>query len=274
MRRDTTLSQFFTPAWAAELIVQHFFPNLSERDVVAEMGCGDGRFLMALPEHVPAFGVELDPTLVPLAERNTGRTIIQGDATEVAFPMTPTVVVGNPPFSMGLISRFLERAYHEMDYGGRVGWILPSYMFQTASTVVKFAEQTMIPRNLFQNFEKPLCFAQFRKDRERTLVGFFLYEETDDIYQLAQAFRTLFVGNDSRANVWGEVLEKAVIELGGRAHLQDIYRVVEGKRPTGTKWWKEQLRKLARKYLIPEGNGVYSLARQEAMPGQIGLALV
>jgi site-specific DNA-methyltransferase (adenine-specific) len=96
MKRDTSLNQFFTPTWAAELIVQHFYPDLSERDTVLEAGCGDGRFLMAVPEDVDAYGVEIDPTLIDEARHNTGREIIQGDFRKVDLPRRPTVVLGNP----------------------------------------------------------------------------------------------------------------------------------------------------------------------------------
>lgn len=47
--------------------------------MVLEPSAGDGRFLMAVPDHVPAFGVEIDPALAPIAARNSGRQVIQGD---------------------------------------------------------------------------------------------------------------------------------------------------------------------------------------------------
>lgn len=49
MKRNTELSQYFTPTWAAELLVKNFFPELNANSRVIEPSCGDGRFLMALP---------------------------------------------------------------------------------------------------------------------------------------------------------------------------------------------------------------------------------
>lgn len=58
---NKALSQYFTPTWAAEIIVEQLYPHLSANDLVIEPTCGDGRFLSAIPAHVPAYGVELDP---------------------------------------------------------------------------------------------------------------------------------------------------------------------------------------------------------------------
>jgi hypothetical protein len=54
MNRD--LHQYFTPTWAAELLVQRHFADLGPKDCVAEPSCGDGRFLMAIPPEVPPCG--------------------------------------------------------------------------------------------------------------------------------------------------------------------------------------------------------------------------
>jgi hypothetical protein len=52
-----------TPVWAAEEIVSHYFADLTENDRVVEPSCGIGRFLAALPAHVLALGVDIDPAL-------------------------------------------------------------------------------------------------------------------------------------------------------------------------------------------------------------------
>lgn len=91
------------------------------------------------------------------------------------------------------------------------------------------------------------------------MAGFFLYEETHAITQLDRRYKTIFVGNESRANVWAEAIELALINLGGQAHLQEIYREIEGKRPTNNPWWKEKLRQQARKHFRALGDGRYSL---------------
>lgn len=65
MNRD--LNQFFTPAWAADLLVQRYFGDLQPSDNVLEPACGDGRFLMAIPPEVQAVGVEIDQAMAEAA---------------------------------------------------------------------------------------------------------------------------------------------------------------------------------------------------------------
>lgn len=276
MMRNRTFSQYFTPSWAVEALLARYFPNLTPgKDVVCDAGAGDGRWLMAIPEGVEAFGVEIDETLIATAERNSGRQVIAGDFCTVRLPATPTVIVGNPPYERAILDGFLERAWHELDYGGRVGWLVPVYYLQTASTGIELRERWslephLIPRNIFKNFEKPLMFLQMTKDRKTVMLNMFLYDETHAVTQLAARYKTLFIGNETPASLWGEVIESALVRLGGKAHLQDIYREVEGKRPTTNGFWKEQIRKVARKYFKALGDGWYAL---EEMPkGQVALA--
>lgn len=277
MKRNTKLDQFFTPSFCAQAIIEHFYTDLSHRDTVVDCSAGDGRFLMAIPQHVDAYGVEIDPTLIDEASRNSGREVLLGDFREIELPRRPTHIIGNPPYKMAVISAFLDRAYEELAYGGHVGWILPCYVFQTASTVTRIAQkwsvsQTMIPRNIFQGFDKPLLFARLKKDKRTVLSGFFLYAETDAICQLDRKYRTMFIGNDSRANVWAEALEKALISLGGKAHLSEIYKEIEGNRPTENQWWKAKIRQQLRKYFCAIGDGWYSLHAAHE-PSQMRLAV-
>lgn len=265
MKRDTSLNQYFTPTWAAELLVQKFFPELDRHSRVIEPSCGDGRFLMALPREVEAIGVDIDPTLADEARRNSGRDILTGDFCTIDLPFRPTAIIGNPPFESKVIHGFLERGYEEMDYGGKIGFILPVYFFQTASSVVSLSErfslnQVLLPRNMFEQMQKPMMFATFTKERTRSMVGFFLYEETHAVNQLAKRYRLLFIGNQSRASLWGEVVEQALLDLGGEADLKDIYRVIEGNRPyTGNEFWKHQIRKIVQKTCIRTGPGRWRL---------------
>lgn len=273
MKRNTELSQYFTPTWAAELLVKNFFPELNANSRVIEPSCGDGRFLMALPREVQAIGVDIDPSLAEEARRNSGREIVTGDFQTIDLPFRPTAIIGNPPFDSKIIDGFLERGYEEMDYGGKIGFILPVYLFQTASRVVGYSErfslnQALLPRNMFEQMQKPLMFATFTKERSRNMVGFFLYEETHAVNQLEKRYRLMFVGNQSRASLWGEVVEQALIDLGGEAHLQDIYRVIEGKRPyTGNEFWKHQVRKIVQKTCIRTGPGCWRLTTQSDLTG-------
>lgn len=274
MKRNTNLSQFFTPTWAAELITRHYFPNLKPTDVVCEPACGDGRFLMALPEHVNAFGVEIDSDLAEEARTRTGRQIVTGSFLEATLPSKPTVILGNPPFKFDFLRGLLDRAYDEMDYGIHIGLILPCYMFQTANTLMDIRKQfsvrqDMLPRNLFQGMEKPLMFAQFIKEERTVLSGFFLYNELANVLNLQTEFRLLFIGNDSRASLWGEVVEKALLQLGGEASLEAIYLEVEGNKPFDNRFWRAQIRKVLQKDFVKTGPARYALHKKPA--GQLSL---
>jgi len=157
------LDQYPTPAWVAEALVRQHFSDLGFHDVVCDPTCGPGRFLQAVPEHVGAFGVELDPTLATYAQKLTGRKVITGDIREVDWPEKPTAFVGNPPFQTRLIDEILTRAHDVLPNEGRVGLILPCYALQTAARVVRYNEQwsisqEMIPRNIYPGLSKPLLW--------------------------------------------------------------------------------------------------------------------
>jgi hypothetical protein len=66
-RQRQPYSQYMTPEWAASELVERFFPSLSADDFVLEPTCGRGAFLKAIPDEVPAVGVELDPALAAVA---------------------------------------------------------------------------------------------------------------------------------------------------------------------------------------------------------------
>jgi adenine-specific DNA-methyltransferase len=244
------LDQYLTPAWAAELLVRRHFTALSASDTVVEMTCGDGRFLMAIPPDVDAYGIEIDPAMAAEAVANSGRQVLVGDFRHVTLPRRPTVVLGNPPFQSALIDDLLDRCYQEMEYGGRVGLLLPVYIFQTAGTVMRYARrwslgQELIPRNLFDGLTKPLMFATFEKERQTFMSGLFLYSELHALESLRREFRQRFVGNGARANVWRETVAAALTICGGRATLQQLYRCIENNRPTENPWWREKVRQIA-----------------------------
>lgn len=204
--------------------------------------------------------------MVEAARANTGREVILGDFASVPLNIEPTVVLGNPPFNLVTVDRILNRAHTMLPMGGRVGFILPTYAFQTASRVTDYAKrwsmyQEMIPRNLFPGSEYPLVFAIFSKDRFRRLVGFALYREASDIQQLPKEYRdTLQAGGGP---VWLNTVRKAIGNLGGEADLPSIYGEIEGRRPTRTKFWREQIRKVLRQHadvFKPVSCGRYALA--------------
>lgn len=257
------LDQYYTPTWAAEMLLARHFPELGAGDTVLDPSCGDGRFLLALPGNVQGIGVEIDPLAAEQARTNTGCQILTGDFLETTLPVRPTAVVGNPPFQFKLVEKFMAQCYELLEYEGRVGFILPAYMFQTANTVMKLARkwsisQELIPRNIFKGLEKPLLFATFSKDRRTVLSGFFLYAEVAALESLKAEYRERFVGNKSRANVWAETIYAALKSLGGRAKLSELYAVIENHRPTDNPFWREQIRKVAAQMFTRVEPGVYA----------------
>lgn len=239
------LHQWFTPTWAGQILFREHFGHLTESDLVMEPTCGIGTFLNAIPTHVPAFGVEMDPVLADIARRSSGRDVLTGDVTKVDLgDRQPTAVLGNPPFNMEVIDAIFDRCFDILPYGGKVGFIMPNYAFQTASRVVRYAqrwslEQEMIPRNIFKNMEKSLCFAVLTKDTNGRMKGFSLYRELNDVNSMKNwVVDELSTGKSP----WKGVVLRAVEEMGGRAKLKDIYAVVAPKRPTDNNWWRAKVR--------------------------------
>lgn len=271
------LGQYFTPTWAASALVARHFPELNAGDVVIEPTCGDGRFLMGIPRHVNAFGVEIDPALAAAARENTGRTIITGDFLTVDLPATPTAVIGNPPFEAGMVDAILERCYEMLDYDSKIGLILPVYMFQTSRRVRRYAErfslhQELIPRDLFPGIKTPVMFASFTKARKTFLSGLFLYAEAASVKDMAREYAFLVCGLNAPANTWRAVIHRALSSLGGEGTLQEIYSLVENHRPSETLWWKEQIRKVIRQQFVATGPGRYRLPAQPAADSHCGAA--
>lgn len=263
MNRD--LHQFFTPSFAAELLVQRHFADLGPKDCVAEPSCGDGRFLMAIPPEVQAYGVEIDPAMAEEARRNSGRPVICDDFLHAALPQRPTVVIGNPPYQADLIDAFLDRCYDLLDYDGRIGFLLPVYYLQTASKVVDLSRrfsiaQELLPRNLFEGMTKPVMWCNFTKARRTVLSGFFLYAETHAIADMQRDIRALFIGNESRATCWRDAVAMALDACGGRATLAQLYACIEGNRPTANPWWREKVRQIAGKHFHRIAAGEYALS--------------
>ena len=228
-------------------IVDRYFGWLGTDDVVCEPSCGLGAFLNAVPDEIDAFGVEVDEALAQRCQDLTGRRVILGRFETATLPQRPTAILGNPPFSSEIIDGFLDRSYGLLPKGGVVGFIVPAYLLQTAGRVVRYAqrwslETEMIPRNVYPDLSKPLAFTLFRKDTARRLVGMAFYFEAAAVAQLPEEIKTLF--SEQGAPLWPRVVERALIALGGRGTLQDIYRAVEGNRPTDTPFWREQIRKV------------------------------
>lgn len=265
MSNVVRLGQYMTPDWAAIELVARFFGDLSPTDHVVEPSCGRGAFLRAIPEQVPAVGVEIDPELAAFAERNTGRRVIVGDFRMVDLVTPPTAVIGNPPFRKRTVDEFLERAWNLLPDEGRVGFVLPAFVLQTASTVDGLAErwhirQEMLPRNLFGGLKHPLCFALLTKGAARGLVGFALYHELAAVNRLRTRYRALLA--EGEGSVWAAVVRAALEALGGTADLQRLYREIEGHRPTANPFWQAKVRQTVQRIAVRVGDGVWALPRE------------
>lgn len=271
------LGQYMTPSWAAEALVEHYFSELSSGDAVWEPTCGTGAFLRAIPEHIPAFGVEIDPQLAAIAQRSSGRQVVVGDFRTADLPLRPTHVIGNPPFQLAAVQALLDRAHGLLPADGRVGLILPCFIFQTAGTTVDIAarwsvRQDMLPRNLFPGLSHPLCFAVLTKGAAGKLFNFALYHETAAVNRLQRRYRELLAGGEK--NVWVAVTVAALEKLGGRASLHDLYREIEGNRPTGTAWWQAKVRQTLQRVAQRIGPAEWSLPGQWSEPFQPSLLAV
>jgi adenine-specific DNA-methyltransferase len=244
---QVTLNQYFTPGYATEALVHRHFSQLGASDLVIEPACGDGGFLAALPLHVPAIGVEIDPVIAALARANTGRTVITGDFRSAVLPDRAAAVIGNPPFNAKLISQFLDRSWSLLDEGGVAGFILPAYVLQTSTAVNRFhrrwsIEQELLPRNLFPRLKLPIVFSIFRKERVRRLVGFFLYAEAADIAAMHRDCRRI-AEQSGKPQTWRAVTLYALRSLGGDATLDALYRAIEPRRPSlANRYWEARIR--------------------------------
>ena len=263
------LHQWFTPQWVAEAIVERHFAHLNLGDTVLEPSCGNGRFLRAIPDHVNAIGVEIDPAMAEAARRGTGRRVIVGDFLNAAIDEPVTHVVGNPPFDARLIAGFLDRAHALLPDEGTCGLLLPAYVLQTSSKVMAMAakwsiSQELMPRNIFPRLHVPLVFTMFRKGGARTLIGFFLYGETNDVRALPAGLRS-GLDQSTGGSVWRRAVAGAFGLIGRtRATLADLYAAVE--RPSENRYWREKVRQVLQSY--PEfrraGAGLWELRSEVA----------
>ena len=256
------LGQYLTPNWAAECLVEEFFRDLTSNDHVLEPTCGAGAFLAAIPPHVPALGVEIDPVLAREAVRNTGREVIVGDIRTCELPIAPTAIVGNPPFAKDLILQLLERSHTWLPDEGRVGLILPAFVLATPATTVDLSRrwdisQSMLPRNLWPRLQHPLCFALFRKGARRGLVGFSLMHQRLAVQRLPRRYQELLA--EGEGSTWVAITRAALEVLGGRATLADIYDEIQGHRPTENAFWKAKIRQTLQRIAVRVGAGTWAL---------------
>jgi site-specific DNA-methyltransferase (adenine-specific) len=263
--QKASLSQWFTPEWAAAMLVEKYFPSLSGSDLVLEPSCGRGAFLKAIPEHVPVVGVEIDPELAQIARDTTGRPVITGDFNTVDLPEGVTAIVGNPPYVLDIFDQFLNRAHRILPDLSKAGFLVPPYFFQTFQNVIRWRERwsmqvDLIPRGLFPGIKMPLSFCVFRKDGRRDMVGFALYAELADVRKLSKRAQEVLQNGRAHKSVWRALIEDTLELLGGQARLDQIYEAIEPKRPTQTAFWREKIRQQLQLHFTRTGQGEYALA--------------
>lgn len=264
IKMKNKLGQFFTPAWAAEYLWDAHFGHLTKEDMVWEPTCGSGILLAAIPGHIPCIGTEIDPRLAQRAQIASGRPVITGSCLEVELPAI-TAVFGNPPFSSRLFQRLMDRCSGLLDIGQKASFIIPAYFFAYARQVMKMnrhwtIHQEMIPKDVFPLLSKPLIFANFTRDSRPQLIGFRLFPELAAIKELsARVQEDLSTRINGTRSVWRETVKAVITDLGGTAPLSDIYRHIEGRRPTANQFWKEKVRQVCQQSFSRVQEGVYSI---------------
>lgn len=134
------LGQFFTAAWAAEMLFDAHYGHLTASDIVWEPTCGSGTMLAAIPGHIRCIGTEIDPVLAHRARIASGRPVITGSCLEVKLPQI-TAVFGNPPFNLTFFDRLLQRCAEILSIGNKAGFIIPAYFLQTSRTVMELGRK-------------------------------------------------------------------------------------------------------------------------------------
>lgn len=256
---DASLSQWFTPFWVAEELVDDALRGLGQVNVV-EPSCGTGAFLTAIPKNLPAFGVDIDPSVIPAAIQNSGREVLLGDFRTVDLGKRQAeLIVGNPPFEMDVIEGFLDRAHDILPDDGMIAMVLPAYAFQTPSRVSRWMERfsidvNMIPRTLFPGLSKPLVWSKYTKTSARRFSGLMLFAETRDIENMRPAIRDAL----ARPGTWREAVRVALTSLGGAASVKSIYDAIAPERRSA-QFWREKIRQTLQRNFAPLGDGRWAL---------------
>jgi site-specific DNA-methyltransferase (adenine-specific) len=263
------LGQYMTPSWAARELWAAHFSHIGSGKTVLEPTCGDGRMLQAVPPHVDAFGIEIDPVEATKARERTGRQVITGDVLSLEFPRRFDVVFGNPKFKAGFLDSLLDKIALAASDGCECGLLVPAYFMQTPSRVLRWNRvwtiyPELLPRTLFPRSRLPIIFALFTKDPVPQLKGMRLFVEADAISCLKPEYREMM---EKGRGLWDPVVEHALRELDGKAHLTLIYERVGRRRPTDNPYWREKVRQTLQrdeaKYQ-PCGNGVWELVPKAA----------
>jgi adenine-specific DNA-methyltransferase len=256
---DDGVDQWFTPFWAAEELVHDALSGLG-RVSICEPACGSGSFLAAFPSECPAFGVEIDPALIPLAKANSGRDVLLGDFRTVDLAGRQVeAVIGNPPFGIPTVEAFLNRAHKLLPEDGLVAMILPAYAFQTPNRVGRWMDRfsievRLIPRTLFPRLSKSLVWAKYRKQGTRRYTGLMLFGEQRDVEHMRPAIREALRG----PGTWREAVRRALETLGGEASLPAIYDLIMPERRV-SRHWQPKVRQTLQLYHRPVERGRWAL---------------
>ncbi len=261
---DSSLSQWFTPFWAAEELVDDALRDLGHVSVL-EPSCGTGAFLTAIPRSMPALGIDIDPRVVAAAVANSGREVRVGDFRTIDLQgHKPELIIGNPPFEMDVINGFLDRARRELPEDGMIAMVLPAYAFQTPRQVSRWMEMysidvNMIPRTLFPGLSKPLVWAKYRRSSMRTFSGMMLFAETRQIENMRPAIREALAA----PGTWRSAVSTALASLGGEASVSAIYDAMAPERRSGDHW-RPKVRQTLQRGFLPKGRGRWSLPEKIA----------
>lgn len=246
---DDSLDQFFTPSWAADLLVADVVRGLGDTTVL-EPACGNGRMLAAIPRRLGAIGVEIDPRMAEEARRTSGRQVLCGDIATVDLSgFEIGAIAGNPPFDATIIERIVAIAHDILPEDGVIGLVLPAHIPASSRRIEQWGarfsiETRLLPRALFPRLTLPLVWTRMIRSRKRTLVGFFLFEHQSDIHAMPESVRR----GVSAGRTWRHVIADALATLGGEAELREIYAAVEPRRRSPNPHWRDKTRQVLAQY--------------------------
>lgn len=251
--------QWFTPFWAAEELVEDALRDLGVVSIL-EPACGSGAFLAAIPHQLAAFGIDIDPAVVPAAMANSGREVLVGDFCSMDLSGREVqLVIGNPPFRTPLIDKFITRAEQLLPPDGMCAFILPAYSFKTAKRVAGWQDRfsidvAIIPQTLFPRLSTPIVWAKLRKGAPRRYHGLLLFAGQRDIEQMRSMMRTALAG----PGTWREAVRLALEALGGEASLAAIYDLITPERRV-SQHWQPKVRQTLQMHHRPVERGRWAL---------------
>ena len=244
---DQSLDQFFTPSWAADLMVADLLRQ-ERGHMVLEPACGAGALLGAIGAGHGAVGVEIDPRMAAHARRATGRPVIDGDIRTVDLASHAfTAVLANPPFMADVIDAICDRAAGMLPDGGVMGLVLPAHIPASSTRMERWRERfevetRLLPRSLFPRLTLPLTWNRLVRSDRRTVVGLFLFDEAADVHAMPDLVRREL----QSGSTWRDVIAAALAAIGGEAELGEIYRAVEPRRRSPNPWWRDKVRQVLR----------------------------